>query len=138
MENASKALLIAASVLIVILLIAFGIRIFSSTSGSADQIEGTMQTTETAMFNNKFTAYFGKNKTKSQVISLVNVVIASNASSSRMVIMTIGNSMDGNSKNLMQNASNLSSVDKYEIGIDESTGAIDNGYIYHIKVKKMP
>lgn len=33
MENASKALLIAAAVLIVILLIAFGMRIFSSTSG---------------------------------------------------------------------------------------------------------
>lgn len=138
MENASKALLIAASVLIVILLIAFGIRIFNSTSGSADQIDGTMQTTETAMFNNKFTTYFGKNKTKSQVISLVNVVIASNASSGRMVIMTIENSMDENSNNLMQNASNLSSVDKYEIGLDDGAGAINNGYIYHIKVKKMP
>ena len=32
MENASKALLIAAAVLIVILLIAFGMRIFNSTS----------------------------------------------------------------------------------------------------------
>lgn len=33
MENATKALLIAAAVLIVILLIAFGMRIFNSTSG---------------------------------------------------------------------------------------------------------
>ncbi len=40
MENATKALLIAAAVLIVILLIAFGMRIFTSTSdvsGQADQ-----------------------------------------------------------------------------------------------------
>ena len=33
MENATKALLIAAAVLIVILLIAFGMKIFNSTSG---------------------------------------------------------------------------------------------------------
>ena len=37
MENASKALLIAAGVLIVILLIAFGMSIFNSTGETADQ-----------------------------------------------------------------------------------------------------
>ena len=35
MENATKALLIAAAVLIVILVIALGMRIFNSTSGAA-------------------------------------------------------------------------------------------------------
>lgn len=41
MENASKALLIAAAVLIVILLIAFGMRIFNGTTdvqGEADKV----------------------------------------------------------------------------------------------------
>lgn len=41
MENATKALLIAAAVLIVILLIAFGMRIFNGTTavqGQADQV----------------------------------------------------------------------------------------------------
>ena len=44
MENASKALLIAAAVLIVILLIAFGMRIFNtaSTTGDADAAAGTI------------------------------------------------------------------------------------------------
>ena len=41
MENASKALLIAAAVLIVILLIAFGMRIFNSTSDVSAQATGT-------------------------------------------------------------------------------------------------
>ena len=41
MENASKALFIAAAVLIVILLIAFGMRIFNSTSGVGDSATGT-------------------------------------------------------------------------------------------------
>lgn len=36
MENASKALLIAAAVLIVILLIAFGMRIFNTASNTGD------------------------------------------------------------------------------------------------------
>lgn len=36
MENATKALLIAAAVLIVILVIALGMRIFSSSSGATD------------------------------------------------------------------------------------------------------
>lgn len=41
MENASKALLIAAAVLIVILLIAFGMRIFNSTSNVSGQATET-------------------------------------------------------------------------------------------------
>ncbi len=41
MENASKALLIAAAVLIVILIIAFGMRIFNSTSDTSRQAAET-------------------------------------------------------------------------------------------------
>ena len=41
MENASKALLIAAAVLVVILIIAFGMRIFNSTSDVSSQADST-------------------------------------------------------------------------------------------------
>ena len=41
MENASKALLIAAAVLIVILLIAFGMKIFNSTGNVSGQATST-------------------------------------------------------------------------------------------------
>lgn len=46
MENASKALLIAAAVLIVILLVAFGVNIFnqSKSAGNADEAATTIQT----------------------------------------------------------------------------------------------
>ena len=71
MENASKALLIAASVLIVILLIAFGMKIFNSTSGTGEQVEGVMKTTEITMFNNKFMAYVGQNKSLNDVNFLI-------------------------------------------------------------------
>lgn len=43
MENASKALLIAAAVLIVILLIAFGMRIFNTASSAGDATETSNQ-----------------------------------------------------------------------------------------------
>lgn len=79
MENASKALIIAASVLIVILLIAFGIRIFRTTEGTGEQLDITMQTTEMAQFNGKFTGYAGSNKSAAQVKALANAVIASNS-----------------------------------------------------------
>ena len=52
MENATKALLIAAAVLIVILLIAFGMRIFNSTS----DVSGQAQSTGKAISNQTNTA----------------------------------------------------------------------------------
>ena len=79
MENASKALLIAGAVLIVILLIAFGMSIFNSTTGTSDSLKGAMSATEIATFNNKFTAYVGAVRSASQAKALANVVIAHNA-----------------------------------------------------------
>jgi len=56
MENATKALLIAAAVLVVILIIAFGMRIFNSTKDSSGQAvkagqevsNGTQKATQSA------------------------------------------------------------------------------------------
>lgn len=79
MENASKALLIAASVLIVILLIAFGISIFRSGQGTGDALEVTMNATEKASFNSKFTSYCGTNKSAAQAKALAQVIISNNA-----------------------------------------------------------
>lgn len=62
MENASKALLIAAAVLVVILIIAFGMQIMNSSTGTTDQVDSTMNTSEAQAFNSQFTAYRGKQK----------------------------------------------------------------------------
>ena len=78
MENASKALLIAGSILIVILLIAVGVRVFNSTTGTKDTVDETMTSTEVVTFNNKFMPYVGNNKTKAEVMSLMNAIIANN------------------------------------------------------------
>ena len=78
MENASKALLIAGAILIAILLIAMGVKVVSSTSGTTDSVYGKMNATEIEMFNNKFLPYAGSGKTAIQVKSLANLVIAHN------------------------------------------------------------
>lgn len=43
MENASKALLIAAAVLIVILLVAFGVNVFNQSKNAGDATESAAQ-----------------------------------------------------------------------------------------------
>ena len=68
MENATKALLIAGSILIAILLIAMGLRIFNSTSETTEQSQRAMDTTAVATFNNQFIPYLGENKSRAQAI----------------------------------------------------------------------
>ena len=91
MENASKALLIAAAVLIVILVIAFGMNIFNSAktagnaedassaisqgmSGATGKLEDTMASKEAREFNAQFTPYIGDNKTTTEVFALATLI----------------------------------------------------------------
>ena len=126
MENASKALLIAGSVLIVILLIAFGMRIFNSTSGTTDNLKGAMATTEIAQFNSKFTAYAGTGKSVAQVRSLANVVIAHNATNPDRVVYFDG--LD-TAADIMDYV--VTFVNRCDVSVDDTdgNGLIDNIYI---------
>ena len=78
MENASKALLIAASVLVAILLIALGIRIFGSTRGATDEVDAMATELEIQMFNSQFEKYEGK-QSASQVQALLRYAKRVNA-----------------------------------------------------------
>lgn len=75
MENASKALLIAASVLIVIILIAFGMKVFNSTEDVTDQTTQVSDymslKNETTIIDLKFSKYAGK-RTKSEVLTMLD------------------------------------------------------------------
>lgn len=79
MENATKALLIAGSVLIAILLIAMGVRLFSSTTGTVNSAQSTMDATAITTFNSQFAGYLNKPITQSQCATLIQKLIASNA-----------------------------------------------------------
>ena len=92
MENATKALLIAASVLIAILLIAMGVRIFSSTTGTVDSAQSTMDATAITTFNSQFAGNLNKPITQSKCATLVQKMIASNATNkSHQVTFNGGN-----------------------------------------------
>lgn len=76
MENATKALLIAAAVLIAILLISLGVGVFSTAReqmGNADLSEY-----EVKKFNDKFTQYAGNNKSGADVNALLQTVFTHN------------------------------------------------------------
>lgn len=130
MENASKALLIAASVLIVILLIAMGVKVFNSTSGTTDQVEGTMSSTEVAMFNNKFLQHVGANKSKAQAVSLLNQVIANNSSTSNSrVYVTL--QKDGTTNGAAHTVSDINNIINGENGqslLNQNAFTIEVGY----------
>ena len=79
MENATKALLMAGAVLIAILLIAMGMRIFNATSDTTHQTEVTMQTEQAQIFNGQFDAYIGTTLSASKATALQQKVKASNA-----------------------------------------------------------
>lgn len=60
MENASKALIIVATVLLGIMIISVGVILFRSFSGSAAEIMGQIEKAKIAEFNNQFYKYYGK------------------------------------------------------------------------------
>ena len=94
MENASKALLIAAAVLIVVLLVAFGMRIFNSAettgdaSGASTAIsQGVTDATGELQglvpgpvkeFNEQFTPYLGENMLYQNIPELITKINTSN------------------------------------------------------------
>lgn len=119
MENASKALLIAGSVLIVILLIAVGVKIFSSTNGVTSDVNDTMTATEKTQFNSKFTQYIG-NRSEAQTRALINTVISNNATNASHIVKINNKEPDIN----MQ----LSSTNTIKVYTDT------NGYVCNITI----
>lgn len=78
MENASKALLFAAGILIAIILISVAVYIVSMSNQATEDVGKTMSDMQLSSFNSKFTTYEGI-RTGSQVKALVEAVNASNA-----------------------------------------------------------
>lgn len=76
MENATKALLIAAAILVAILIISLGLVVYNM---AAETVQGiNMSDQEVKAFNDKFTRYEGTNKKGTNVNALYNEVIQNN------------------------------------------------------------
>ena len=79
MENATKALLIAAGVLIVILLIAFGMSIFNSTGDTSGQVADASSSQQMQTFNAQFQSYVDRTISGSVLRNLLVTVNTSNS-----------------------------------------------------------
>lgn len=82
MENASKALLIAGAVLIVIVLISIGMMIVQQSQGVGDQVAEISSNQATTSFNSTFTKYQGSQK-GSSIKTLLEEVSTNNANASK-------------------------------------------------------
>ena len=76
MENATKALLIAAAVLIAILIISFALIIYNMAAETVGNVN--LSEAEMTQFNSKFTAYEGKSVSGAQVNALLTTVLTHN------------------------------------------------------------
>lgn len=80
MENASKALLMAAGVLVGVLIISVGVALFNSFAGSSKNIITKLEEKDISEFNNNFLKYYGENieVTAHDVITIANTAKQSN------------------------------------------------------------
>ena len=91
MENATKALLIAAAVLVAILIISLGLVVYNIAAESVGNVN--MSDTEIVAFNDKFTRFEGTNQSGSQVNALMQTVLNNNlqekSSTQRIIVLTV-------------------------------------------------
>ena len=73
MENATKALLIAAGVLITIIVITIGVVLYQTFSSQTKGYSQTIETSEIQKFNSNYLIYIGRqNITAQEIVSTVN------------------------------------------------------------------
>lgn len=152
MENATKALLIAAAVLIAIVLIAMGIKLLSSTQGAMNQSGEVSSDLEASIFNSKFEAYEGKAVRGSQVKQLARKVIQFNETNvkdnsiesginryyqDKLVYLDLSDDPDqqhaGSANVITDWISNIDISSTYTVKI---TKFRSNGYVEEIKIRK--
>lgn len=74
MENASKALLMAAGVLIGVLILSLAVFLFINFGQQAEQIHGEITSNQLTQFNAQFNCYVGREDiTIHQIVTLVNL-----------------------------------------------------------------
>ena len=92
MENATKALLIAAAVLVAILIISLGLAVYNKASSATDSAD--LSAAEIQAQNEKFVKYEGNNRRGSEVNALLETVLNSNLtakSDDSKVTVNLGN-----------------------------------------------
>lgn len=131
MENATKALLIAASVLIVIVLIAVGIKILGSAQGVTNEVGKVSEAMGQSVFNSQFTDYTGR-QSAAQVKALVNKAAATHREGS---LHKVNVTFNGHPKeNLNDITGILSSINVNSFYIVNVYSSFYTGYIHLVSI----
>ena len=96
MENATKALLIAAAILIAILIISLGLVVYNMAAETMNGLD--MTEAQVTQFNDKFKKFEGTSVSESTVNSLITTVINHNLNNdddARQVTINVANSSTG-------------------------------------------
>ena len=127
MENASKALIIAGAILLSILIIALGMRIYNSSTSSAANAD--LSATEITSFNSTFEAYEGKQK-GTAVRTLITAVKSSNDKNKDRLISINGAESEYATAtyNSFSDQTNIKSNKTYNVSFhyNATNGLIDN------------
>lgn len=146
MENATKALLIAATVLIAVLILSVGIYVFNHYMGFAYENEENRAKQALIQYNTKFEKYIDKSLTMQDVYTIVNLAKDYNERKSEYGISVnsrkLGNLLAQNKNDewwvekldeySKKYASNPNSIEYYEI---ERIEHYDDGTIKEINIK---
>lgn len=121
MENASKALLIAGAILIVILLIAVGMMVYRGAQGSIQKAIGSMSSTEKDIHNSQFEPFVGTKVSGSNVRSLLSKMITNNSDDNNVQVKLNGIGTDPNA--VMEQITTAASA-TYKVKATYSEGVI--------------
>ena len=125
MENATKALLIAAAVLVAILIISLGLVVYNQASETVDSVNMSAQ--ETQAFNDQFLKYDGKGKRGTEVNALLTAVLTNNMS------------IIAESDSVSKATSNAKYITVKGATVDATNGKIDkkdSGKVYDVTVER--
>lgn len=131
MENSTKALIIAGSVLVAIVIIAIGINILSSSSDVTDQVNSVSDTMAKSVFNSQFTPYFDNNVSGTETRNLISKIMANNSTSSHKVTVytpDLPNFHHNTTQKLQELYNSVSPSKKYNIYITSGCGTYSGGY----------
>lgn len=79
MENASKALIMAGSILIGVMILSLGVYLFKSYASTSQQINKQMTDTQITEFNSQFTKYEDQKKVRAyNIVSIANLARQNN------------------------------------------------------------
>jgi len=133
MENATKALLIAAAVLVAILIISLGLVVYNMASETINSVNFSGQ--EVTAFNDQFTHYEGSNIRGSEVNAMLKTVLSNNMKSrsegldpdngAKFVSVDFGDGLAKDATTLGGLSADTSLLYTVSIEYDEDTGFVD-------------